>query len=484
MQRFGSPSSMASAESRPYDSFVARDIEVPVKVRTSEFEEKTAWLRLGIALAQVPGTHHYSLQIVLTEESDPFFLFSFECDEGVFHSLKQEQAILVDFVTFPHKIIELLEMCCRRTEEGPRFICVLEKQGEMQGTLNVVETNLFKQLVHLSLKLRGGNDEVVKTHLAAKLRELKGYTEGLEGKFAHTADSLELKTEQLEDLSREFRRLQDEFERKISENRLEEQEKLAFTRQQLLQEQFTLKKAHEEEKRALAEKLEGSLRDLQNKLEISSTQVSELTSTKYSLEGRERELATRLRQADHQVELANNELEHLRETSKNFTANNHAQDRKLTELTLSLANLERQLKDKEDIIGRLTDLTETNSDYRAQQEETLNMLKATVGKLEDKLQQSAAEINKGNSIIQKLQADVKSGKQKLKLKNTVILQQEQVIQQKREINETQNKENLQLKRDFERKHDDNKDLENTVSELKNKLAEASNTLQSNSSTIQ
>lgn len=49
------------------------------------------------------------------------------------------------------------------------------------------------------------------------------------------------------------------------------------------------------------------------------------------------------------------------------------------------------------------------------------MLKAQNQKMEDKLQMSVQEINKGNSIIAKLQSDNKQYKAKLKLKNTVVM---------------------------------------------------------------
>jgi spindle assembly abnormal protein 6 len=145
--------------------------------------------------------------------------------------------------------------------------------------------------------------------------------------------------------------------------------------------------------------------------------------------------------------------------------------------------MERQLQDKEELNQKLTALIQTNSEFKGHQDETMSMLKATISKLEDKLQQSASEINKGNSIIQKLQSDVKANKQKLKLKNTVVLQQENVIQQKQEHIDNLDKQFFILKRDLEKKDDKIKSLESTTFELKAKIEETEKVLTNNVNTI-
>lgn len=56
-----------------------------------------------------------------------------------------------------------------------RFILqLLLKDGS--ATLNVVETNPFKHLIHLSLNVLPGNDEAIKTFLSDCLREYKART--------------------------------------------------------------------------------------------------------------------------------------------------------------------------------------------------------------------------------------------------------------------------------------------------------------------
>ena len=51
------------------------------------------------------------LRIHISSDNDLFFLHSLEVSEEDFQSLKNEQGILVDFASFPGKIITLLDKC-------------------------------------------------------------------------------------------------------------------------------------------------------------------------------------------------------------------------------------------------------------------------------------------------------------------------------------------------------------------------------------
>ena len=97
---------------------------------------------------------------------------------------------------------------------------MLDKGHGFEGTLNICENNLFRQISHLSLKLRSGSDEIIKKHLAAKLKEYKSNCETLEIKLSNTEEMLQLKTAECKDSLQDFQNLNAEFERKIEETKL------------------------------------------------------------------------------------------------------------------------------------------------------------------------------------------------------------------------------------------------------------------------
>lgn len=67
--------------------------------------------------------------------------------------------------------------------------------------------------------------------------------------------------------------------------------------------------------------------------------------------------------------------------------------------------------------------------------------KKNIEKLEIKLNKCSEEITKGNDYIRQLQEDISKKKEKIKLKNTLIVQQEQAINQ---LNESCEKFTKQL----------------------------------------
>ena len=61
-----------------------------------------------------------------------------------------------------------------------KFIAVFDTGvGGADAALSIVETNQFKALTYLSLTFRKANDELLKKHLAAKLKESSQQTKEL-----------------------------------------------------------------------------------------------------------------------------------------------------------------------------------------------------------------------------------------------------------------------------------------------------------------
>lgn len=62
------------------------------------------------------------LRVHISSDSDLYFLHSLEVSEEDFQSLKNEQGILVDFASFPGKIITLLDKCISpQPTDAPRW---------------------------------------------------------------------------------------------------------------------------------------------------------------------------------------------------------------------------------------------------------------------------------------------------------------------------------------------------------------------------
>jgi spindle assembly abnormal protein 6 len=100
--------------------------------------------------------------------------------EQDFHHLKRDQSLLVEFPVFPSKLIELIELCLSSNAEqvintcsaGANDMNASSYSASLDmttGCFSVIESNKFKQLTHISLQLRQGNDAAIKSYLSSRL---------------------------------------------------------------------------------------------------------------------------------------------------------------------------------------------------------------------------------------------------------------------------------------------------------------------------
>lgn len=157
--------------------------EVPVLLKHAEREDKPTHLTVALSYTVGQPRNQQVLHVRLTDESDPYLLYTLNISEDDFHALKSEQSILVDFSTFPSKLIELLRHCqTAASEEHPRFVAHVSTLTGIP-VFTITETNPFRQLAHLALRFVAGNDASIKKYLASRLIDFKA-------RLANTVDEL------------------------------------------------------------------------------------------------------------------------------------------------------------------------------------------------------------------------------------------------------------------------------------------------------
>lgn len=60
------------------------------------------------------------MTLELTDEQNPYFLYTLDCLESDFHMIKTGQQFHFDFQTFPHYIAEQLEKCISCYKPSPQ----------------------------------------------------------------------------------------------------------------------------------------------------------------------------------------------------------------------------------------------------------------------------------------------------------------------------------------------------------------------------
>jgi len=106
-----------------------------------------------------------------------------------------------------------------------------------EAVFSVVEQTQYQAIVKVSLRLKQGNDEAVKKHLALKLKEAREANEALRKSAGELETLYGSASASNEQLMQEFAQLREERRRMSDQMRLEEQKSLNDLAQRNLAEQ-------------------------------------------------------------------------------------------------------------------------------------------------------------------------------------------------------------------------------------------------------
>ncbi|KAK1805872.1 hypothetical protein P4O66_012920, partial [Electrophorus voltai] len=356
----------------------------------------------------------------LTDDADLFFLYNLVISEEDFQSLKVQQGLLIDFTSFPQKFIDLLDQCIsEQDKENPRFLLQLSTSSSVldhsPANLNIVETNAFKHLTHLSLKLLPGSDVEVKKYLATCLATVKEEKEQLQQRLRKTE----------EDLSRQ----------------------LSYAQQV----QTRLQQQNEQLRRELETAHQRSTQQLQARLSELEASNRELTEKKYKSDSTIRDLRAKLLGLEEESQRAKQQVVSLRRENGTLDSECHEKERLLNQLQTRVAVLEQEIQGKEQLVLRTKEVLDATQQQKNSVEETAENKQLQIVKLESTVKSLSEELIKANGIIKKLQGDLKALVGKIKVKNTVTVSQEKLLQdtteqlqkEQRDLQDTQHR--LRLK---------------------------------------
>ncbi|KAK2149873.1 hypothetical protein LSH36_433g02018 [Paralvinella palmiformis] len=340
---------------------------VPVTIKSQDREES---YRIGIFIS------FSDLVVTLTDETDLFFLYSLKLTEEDFQSLKTQQGLLVDFGAFPQRFISLLDLCIKEEHSDcPKFVLHLISNGTSNtstANLNVIETNPFKHLTHLTLKLLPGTDGDIKKYLAQCLKTLKTQSEA--------------------------------------------------------QQRF------EQEKRDLEERYQRIIRELETRTKQFDVTNKDLTEKKYKADATIHELRTRQSLLEEDCNRTKHELQTTRRDNASLDHDYHELEKETNQLRTKLAVHEQELKDKEDLEKRLADLLLSEKQQKlklrtqvtAEQEKLLieknkemEEIRKELESTKRQLQQKEDENHKLNKSLEDTMAKLEESKQLLKTNENV-----------------------------------------------------------------
>ncbi|CAK6975031.1 spindle assembly abnormal protein 6 homolog [Scomber scombrus] len=409
-----------------------------VNVRCSDSEDRKANIRVTIELQLTTSpVHKRDLLVRLTDDLDPYFLFNLSISEDDFQSLKVQQGLLIDFASFPQKFIDLLNLCYSEQEsDNPRFLLHLSCQSpvlEGPASFSVVETNAFKHLNHLSLRLTPGSDKLVRDYLAMCLTSLKAEKQALEMKLKKTEDDLSRQLsyaqQTLSEKTKELDKLRSEWTSQSSSLSSRHSQELQSEREKAVELHSRLQQQSEQLRQELESAHKRSSQQLQSRLTELEASCRELTERKYKNESVVRDLKIKLVGAEEECQRSKQQVLSLRRENSTLDTEVHEKERLVSQLQMRVAVLEQEIKDKDQLMCRTKEVLEATQLQKESVEENADSKELQIRKLEATVKSLSEELIKANGIIKKLQLEVRGLVGKIKVKNTVTVSQEKVLQE-------------------------------------------------------
>lgn len=245
---------------------------------------QTCCLTISILL-RGPATSPQAVELRITNPSEPLLLLSSVVAAADYPALRQNQGLLVEFNLFPQRLVELLQLCRQEQDSlQPKFVLVLSGAGPglLTGApgdgsagrsatfansvssgllLEVVESNPFKRLSHLSLSVCSASTHDKLCYLASCIDSLKKISAADHSKLQSSYDAVQ---GQLLQCKQQLQQCKEHNVRQQQESR-EAADKLQQRHQQQLQ---------EEREKLLKERSDGDRRvsRVRSELEARATQ--------------------------------------------------------------------------------------------------------------------------------------------------------------------------------------------------------------------
>ena len=462
------------------------EIELNMLIIKSEKNNSIEPMKISIIKLLEKQPH---LIIQVTNPNDPLFLYSLDLSEIEYQQLKSEQSLLVDFQNFPEFISKMFYFCKNDKEDIYTCVLTLGAMGENSissggvGLLTVEEKTQYRKLNHLILKLQAANDLNLKKYLSDVSKEYKEKFENLSQKYSELNQNYEIIQKENSNLKENLQKI--EYENKTALDKIlnEKNKEINSIKESNFLETKKQLETMESEKNKIISDLENKISQLQGILDDATKNKTQLEEHKLKLEINQKDLEGKFAISNTELNVYKTEITNLRQENADLNKKCLNYEKNLTEFNFKNESILKQIEEKNKSLENMKQLIESLNKQRDSNEDTIKSLKASNNKLENKLQLSIKEINKGNDIIQRLQNDIKNQKSKIKSTKNELSTQEQLINQKQILLDEQNKTIKEIKRDNENKEQEIVGLKNQINNYNNKLNEYEKIIEENKQMI-
>lgn len=390
------------------------------KVQLGNNSDKQKEMRIIINVLK-NSLHHKILQIKISDENNPFYMYNIELNDEAYAVLRHKQGLLVDFANFPNELVSLLEKCRQHTQSKGRFFVIIEDDNSPSNDIlgrhhilcKIIETNCLKYLCYVILTLSPVDVSEVCEDIFLKMKQLKDTVSRGESlhkqslnRISELSCKLEEKDKEIEELRKQWSEQQKTWGKSLADQISDIRAEYSASQESLLKEleqkEQDLKMSH-----ALV------VKDLNNQIDQLRKENMELTTTNSELENTIRIMKITMSDCERKIEHLKEDLDRAKITEMENLRETEKKDLSMKTLQSRLANMNNKLLEATKRQAELADILANSNKKRNEVIKLINEKDETCQKTNRKLQTVCQELMKANGVIKNMHNENSSCKNEL-----------------------------------------------------------------------
>ena len=465
----------------------------------------------------------------------PIHTYELEVGETDFAKLRRDQALLVDFGTFADSFISLLGYCdlgqasqeedeggtCTRqsyshpqhqnqnqptpprtpySAELPRYACRLEEFAPsataqfrgggggggplpLQARFSIVESNQFRELVHLSLKLRKGTDATTRSYLSSRLHQTMADNAALRSHLKQQIGRADEAQNQARDMAQQMQQLAVSSEAERAAMQTQAREALEEETARQSEESQRMLHQKDAEMQALEANRQKEVAALRSRIGTLEDESAQLSRDKASVEDGNARLRETVRQQSDRVETLSRDCAASKSQVEQLSDDKATASKSLHEAQIRIAALEQSQTSQEQALDQSDALRRAAEVGAATASDTIRTQSAQLQEARGRIAELEAELATAEATLSRYQRDRADVKQQVKEKTDELTQRDALVTARDGENAAMRKQLDDVEARLQRMQIDKQAAESELTEAKQKLMESAKLLQSNQQVI-
>lgn len=301
------------------------------------------------------------------------------------------------------------------------------KTSSTHSRFSIVESNKFRELVHLALNLSTGTDKSVRLYLSLRLNQIMIQNRNIQSLYAEEQRRCDTAETELLGLRKSMQELTKATENEKYQIHYQAEERLQSENCSRLVEVNDLKAAKDAEIKALNDRHEKNRAILESKLRVLEEVNAKINSEKAATESEKDLLATKLSFQESTNHTMANELSSLRSKLQLISEEKTAVEKSLHQLQLQLTSLEYSNSTNEKTLFQTEAQRISAEKVSADAQRILSKQHSQMAELQKRLEEAENETLKYKDLTSRYQANRLEMKKRMKDKAETIREQEDIF---------------------------------------------------------